>query len=190
MRISHEAIYQALYIKDRGGLNREPIRCLRTGRALRKPRARTRRNTWRHVTPETLLRERPAEADDRAVTGHLEGDLIIGLERSAIGTLVDRTTRFTIVVHLPTRGWLPAQAKKQERSRARRPRRNHNERCPGEVDGRPSYRAEAVADLGPWRRNSVRMPKFTAETDTPVYFADPKSPWQRGTNENTNGLLR
>src|SRR3954466_3769454 len=101
MRISHEAIYQALYIEGRGALKRELILCLRTGRALRAPRARSRRKTWAHVTPEALISERPAEAEDRAVPGHWEGDLLIGLERSAIGTLVERTTRFTMLVHLP-----------------------------------------------------------------------------------------
>jgi IS30 family transposase len=101
MRISHEAIYQALYIEGRGALKRELILCLRTGRALRAPRARSRRKTWAHVTPEALISERPAEVEDRAVPGHWEGDLIIGLERSAIGTLVERTTRYTMLVHLP-----------------------------------------------------------------------------------------
>jgi hypothetical protein len=101
MRISHEAIYQALYVEGRGALRRELVACLRTGRALRVPRARSKRKAWAHVTPEVMISERPAEAEDRAVPGHWEGDLIIGLERSAIGTLVDRTTRFTMLVHLP-----------------------------------------------------------------------------------------
>lgn len=101
MRISHEAIYQALYIEGRGALKRELVWCLRTGRALRAPRERSRRVTWAHVTPETLISERPAEVEDRAVPGHWEGDLLIGLERSAIGTVVERTTRFTMLVHLP-----------------------------------------------------------------------------------------
>src|SRR3954454_24712643 len=97
MRISHEAIYQALVTQGRGALKRELILCLRTGRALRAPRARSRRKTWAHVTPAALISERPAEAEDRAVTGHWEGDLIIGLERSAIGTLVERSTRYTML---------------------------------------------------------------------------------------------
>ena len=101
MRISHEAIYQALYVQGRGALQRELVACLRTGRALRVPRARAKRRAWAHVTPEVMISERPAEAEDRAVPGHWEGDLLIGLERSAIGTLVERTTRFTLLIHLP-----------------------------------------------------------------------------------------
>jgi IS30 family transposase len=95
MRISHEAIYQALYIQGRGALRRELTACLRTGRALRVPQTRTRRRDKHFLSPEVMISQRPPEAADRAVPGHWEGDLIIGLERSAIGTLVERTTRFT-----------------------------------------------------------------------------------------------
>src|SRR5437762_3339358 len=101
MRVSHEAIYQALYVQGRGALRRELTACLRTGRALRVPRARTRGRGKKFVTPEIMISERPAEAADRAVPGHWEGDLIMGLNRSAIGTLVERTTRFTLLLHLP-----------------------------------------------------------------------------------------
>jgi IS30 family transposase len=101
MRISHEAIYQALYIQGRGALRKELTACLRTGRALRVPRARTQQRGKHFITPEVMISERPAETDDRAVPGHWEGDLIIGLNRSAVGTLVERTTRFTMLLHLP-----------------------------------------------------------------------------------------
>ncbi len=101
MRISHEAIYQALYVQGRGALKRELVACLRSGRALRVPRARTRGRGKGFVTPELLISERPAEVADRAVPGHWEGDLILGLHSSAIGTLVERTTRFTLLLHLP-----------------------------------------------------------------------------------------
>src|SRR5207244_10515197 len=101
MRISHEAIYRALYVQGRGALRRELTACLRTGRALRVPRARTRGRGKQFVTDEVLISERPAEAEDRAVPGHWEGDLILGLGSSAIGTLVERTTRFTMLLYLP-----------------------------------------------------------------------------------------
>lgn len=101
MRISHEAIYQALYVQGRGALRRELTACLRTGRALRGPAPRTRGRGKGFITPDVLISQRPAEAADRAVPGHWEGDLILGLESSAIGTLVERTARFTMLLHLP-----------------------------------------------------------------------------------------
>ena len=101
MRISHEAIYQALFVQGRGALRRELTACLRTGRALRAPRARTRRRGKTFISPEIMISQRPAEAADRAVPGHWEGDLILGLGSSAIGTLVERNTRFTLLLHLP-----------------------------------------------------------------------------------------
>lgn len=101
MRISHEAIYQALYVQGRGALKRELVACLRTGRALRVPRARARQRASGHVSPEVMISQRPAEVADRALPGHWEGDLIIGLDSSAIGTLVERTTRFTMLLRLP-----------------------------------------------------------------------------------------
>jgi IS30 family transposase len=101
MRISHEAIYQALFVQSRGALKRELVACLRTGRALRVPRSRARQRAGGHVTPEVMISERPAEVEDRAVPGHWEGDLIIGTDRSAIGTIVERATRFTMLIHLP-----------------------------------------------------------------------------------------
>src|SRR5262249_51360372 len=101
MRISHEAIYQALYIQGRGALRRELVACLRTGRALRVPRARTRGRGKKFVTDQVMISQRPAEVEDRAVPGRWEGDLILGVGSSAIGTLVERTTRFTMLLHLP-----------------------------------------------------------------------------------------
>ncbi len=189
MRISHEAIYQALFIEGRGALKRELVACLRTGRALRVPRSRSKRTAWAHVTPEVLISERPAEADDRAVPGHWEGDLLIGLERSAIGTLVERTTRFTVLVHLPRQdgyGIVP-------RTKNGPPLAGY-----GAVTMKDALAATVGTLPGQlWRsltwdrgKELSAHAQFTVETGVPVYFADPHSPWQRGTNENTNGLLR
>jgi len=189
MRISHEAIYQALYIESRGALKRELVLCLRTGRALRVPRGRARSKAWAHVTPEAMISERPDEADDRVVPGHLEGDLIIGLNRSAIGTVVDRTTRFTLLIHLP-----------REEGYGTIPRTNNGPPLAGYgaitmknalTTSMSSLPDQLVRSLT-WDRGKELSAHavFTAETGIPVFFADPRSPWQRGTNENTNGLLR
>jgi IS30 family transposase len=189
MRISHEAIYQALYVQGRGALQRELVACLRTGRALRVPRARTRQRPGGHVTAEVMISERPAEADDRAVPGHWEGDLIIGLEHSAIGTLVERTTRFTMLLHLPRmqgHGTIP-------RTKNGPPLAGH-----GAVALKDAL-AVTMTTLPEQLRRSLTWDRGTElaqhaqlkiETGLPVYFADPHSPWQRATNENTNGLLR
>ena len=189
MRISHEAIYQALYVQGRGALKRELVACLRTGRALRVPRARTRQTTWGHVTPEVVISERPAEADDRAVPGHWEGDLLIGLERSAIGTLVERTTRFTMLIHLP-----------REDGYGTIPRTKNGPALAGYgAVTMKNALASTMTTLPEQLRRSLTWDRgkelaqhaaFKVETGIPVYFADPQSPWQRGTNENTNGLLR
>jgi len=189
MRISHEAIYQALYIEGRGALKRELILCLRTGRALRAPRARSRRQTWAHVTPEALISERPAEAEDRAVPGHWEGDLLIGLERSAIGTLVERKTRFTMLVHLP----------REEGYRHKHTPKNGPALAGYGAITMKNALANTMSTLPEQLRRSLTWDRgkelsahaaFKVETGIPVFFADPQSPWQRGTNENTNGLLR
>ena len=190
MRVSHEAIYQALYIQGRGALRRELTACLRTGRALRAPRARRRGRGKEFVGSDIMISERPAEAEDRAVPGHWEGDLIIGLGSSAIGTLVERTTRFTMLLHLP---------RMAARGRLR-------------VKNGPAlagHGAEAVRDaitstitaLPDQLRRSLDLDTKAAERwpstlncvstlGCTVFFCDPRSPWQRGTNENTNGLLR
>ena len=174
MRISHEAIYQALYIEGRGALKRELAACLRSGRALRIPRARVGRRAWDHVTDDVLISERPADVEDRAVPGHWEGDLLIGLQRSAIGSLVERTTRFTMLVHLPREAGYGAVTMKNALAKT--------------MTTLPDQLCRSLT----WDRGKELSAQaaFTVETDIPVFFADPKSPWQRGTNENTNGLLR
>ena len=189
MRLCHEAIYQALYIQGRGALRRELSACLRTGRTLRVPRERVRGRGKSFVTPEILISERPAAVEDRAVPGHWEGDLILGLASSAIGTLVERTTRFTMLLHLPP---LPGHGQQ--------PRDKHGPALAG-------HGAEAVRDeitrtmrsLPVQLRRSLtwdqgaemsQHAQLTIDTGLQVYFCDPQSPWQRGTNENTNGLLR
>ena len=189
MRISHEAIYQALYIQGRGALRRELVWCLRTGRALRAPRARSRRKTWAHVTPETLIAKRPASARDRKESGHWEGDMIIGLERSAIGTVVERTTRFTLLVHLPREaGYRHKQTPRNGPALAGYGAITMKNALTTTMSTLPRQMARSLT----WDRGKEMSAHalFTAETGIPVFFADPRSPWQRGTNENTNGLLR
>ena len=189
MRISHEAIYQALYIESRGALKRELVACLRTGRALRIPRARVGRRSWDHVTDNVLISERPAEAEDRAVPGHWEGDLLIGLERSAIGTLVERTTRFTMLIHLPREpGWRQQPRKKNGPALAGYGALTMKNALAQTMTTLPDQLVRSLT----WDRGKELSAHaaFTVETNIPVFFADPKSPWQRGTNENTNGLLR
>ena len=189
MRISHEAIYQALFVQGRGALRSELTACLRTGRVLRIPRARIRRRGKGFVSPEIMISERPAEAADRAVPGHWEGDLILGLGSSAIGTLVERTTRFTMLLHLP-----------RLVGHGEAPRVKNGPALAG-------HGAEAVRDA--ISRTIINLPeelrrsltwdqgaemaqhdRLKIDAGIQVYFCDPQSPWQRGTNENTNGLLR
>jgi IS30 family transposase len=189
MRISHEAIYQALYIQGRGALKRELVACLRTGRALRVPRARTQLRGKKFVTSEVMISERPAEADDRAVPGHWEGDLILGLESSAIGTLVERSTRFTMLLHLP-----------RMEGHGSQPREKNGPALTGH--GAEAVRdaiAASIATLPDQLRRSLtwdqgaemaQHAQLRIDTGLAIYFCDPQSPWQRGTSENTNGLLR
>jgi IS30 family transposase len=189
MRISHEAIYQALYIQGRGALQRELVACLRTGRALRKPRERARNRPQGHVTPDVVLSERPAEAEDRAVPGHWEGDLMIGLNRSAIGTVVERTSRYTLLVHLPRlEGYGTIPPVKNGPALGGYGAIAMKDALQSTMTTMP---AELLRSLT-WDRGKELSAhaQFKIATGIAVYFADPHSPWQRGTNENTNGLLR
>ena len=189
MRISHEAIYQALYIQGRGALRRELTACLRTGRALRVPRARAQRRGKSFATPEIMISERPAEVQDRAVPGHWEGDLILGLDSSAIGTLVERATRFTMLLHLPRmEGHGDASRIKKGPALA-----GHG------ADAVRDAIAASIVTLPEQLRRSLTWDQgaemaehaqLRIATGLAIYFCDPRSPWQRGTNENTNGLLR
>ena len=155
MRISHEAIYQSLFIQGRGGLRRELSACLRSGRALRVPRARARGRHKSAVSPEIMISARPAEAADRAVPGHWEGDLILGLGSSAIGTLVERTTRFTMLLHLPRMPGPWNGAARQERPAARRARRRGGARRGRGRDHDAARAAAPLAHLGPGCRDGA-----------------------------------
>lgn len=189
MRISAEAIYQGLYIENRGGLKREQSWCLRRGRVQRVPRARTRQQAWAHVTEETVLSKRPKDVEDRKIPGHWEGDLIIGLNRSAIGTLIERTTRYAMLIHLPRQegyGLIP-------------PTKNGPALAGYGALTMKTALATTMGQLPPPLRQTLTWDRgkelsahalFTQETGVSVYFADAKSPWQRGSNEHLNGLLR
>ena len=172
MRICHESIYRALYVQGRGGLRRELTVCLRTGRALRKPRRRADGRRER-IKDKVMISERPAEVADRAVPGHWEGDLIVGkASASAIGTLVERTTRFTMLLHLPDDHGAAAV----------------RDAIAATITTLPlALRRSLTWDQGIELAEHLTL---TLDTDLAIYFCDPHSPWQRGTNENTNGLLR
>ena len=189
MRISHEAIYQALFIQGRGALKRELVACLRTGRALREPRARSRNKPQGHVSPDVVISERPAEAADRAVPGHWEGDLIIGTHRSAIGTIVERASRSTILVHLPRlEDWGETPPVKNGPSLGGYGAVAMNKALTASMTQLPAQLRKTLT----WDRGKELSghAQFALDTGTRVFFADPHSPWQRPTNENTNGLLR
>jgi len=189
MRISHEAIYQSLFIQGRGALRQELTTCLRTGRALRVPRARSTGRGKSFVAPEIMISERPAEASDRAVPGHWEGDLILGLNSSAIGTLVERTTRFTMLLHLPPMpGHGTDQRRKNGPALAGHGAEAVRDAIASSIVALPGHLRRSLA----WDQGAemARHADLKVLADLPVYFCDPHSPWQRGTNENTNGLLR
>ena len=189
MRISHEAIYQSLYVQGRGALRRELTACLRTGRALRVPRARSRGRGKSFIVPEVMISERPAEVADRAVPGHWEGDLILGLGSSAIGTLVERTTRFTMLLHLPRMdGHGSGPREKNGPALAGHGAEAVRDAIAREITTLPEQlRRSLTWDQGAEMSQHVQL---KIDTGVAVYFCDPHSPWQRGTNENTNGLLR
>jgi IS30 family transposase len=172
MWVSHETIYQSIYVQGRGALRRELAVCLRTGRALRKPRRKSQERRGR-IPGMVTISERPAEVEDRAVPGHWEGDLLMGKNgKSAIGTLVERATRFLILLHLPN-GYSPAAVQEAMIAATRRLPLN--------------LWKSLTWDRGQEMRNHAQI---SIATGLEIYFCDPASPWQRGSNENTNGLLR
>ena len=173
MHVSAETIYQAIYVQGRGELRRELARCLRTGRAVRKSQRRGDARRPRFFDDALLISHRPAEAEDRAVPGHWEGDLIIGKNNgSAIGTLVERSTRYVMLVHLPD-GYKAEQAR---------------DGLIATIKTLPRHlRRSLTWDQG---AEMAKHADIKLATDMAIYFCDPASPWQRGSNENTNGLLR
>ena len=172
MQVSHETIYQELYVQGRGELRRELHRCLRSGRALRKTR-RTGTERRGRIPDMVMISDRPAEVTDRSVPGHWEGDLIIGRNgTSAIGTLVERSTRFTMLLHLP----------------GRHSAEHVRDAMIATMPTLPvALRRSLTWDQG---AEMAKHAEITVALDLPIYFCDPHSPWQRGSNENTNGLLR
>ena len=171
MRVSHETIYQSLFIQGRGALRKELWRCLRSGRAVRRPQGRP-ASTKGQIRDMVMISERPAEIEDRAVPGHWEGDLIIGKNQTAIGTLVERWSRYVMLFGLP-------DGKTAENVRIA---------LTETVQRLPDHLWQSLTwDQG---KEMAQHAQFSVDTGVDVYFCDPKSPWQRGSNENTNGLLR
>lgn len=188
MRISHEAIYQSLYIRGRGSLSREYTTCLRTGRSLRMPRARAQGRGKQFVTPDVLISQRPAEAEDRQAAGHWEGDLIVGLGSSAVGTLVERASRYAMLLHLPRMpGHGGARNKRSPALAGHGAEAVRTAVCAAMSRLPKSLRQTLTWDQGTEMAQHV---KLREDLGTKVYFCEPRSPWQRGTNENFNGLLR
>jgi IS30 family transposase len=171
MRVSAETIYQSLYVQGRGALRKELAACLRTGRAIRHNRSRL--DNHRGISGMVMISERPADIEDRAVPGHWEGDLIIGKNgKSAVGTLVERSTRYVMLLHLP--GDHTADTVRQAMT--------------AKIATLPQRLVRSITwDQGTEMAHHAR---FTIDTGIDIYFCDPHSPWQRGSNENTNGLLR
>ena len=172
MRVSHETIYLSLFVQARGALRKELARCLRTGRTRRRPRGLSVRNGQGQLRGTVHISQRPAEASDRAVPGHWEGDLVFGTRSSTVATLVERTSRFVMLVRLP--GSHTADVVADALAEA-------ITTLPGQL------RRSLTWDQG---KEMAEHARFSVATGVPVYFCDPHSPWQRGSNENTNGLLR
>ena len=171
MRVSHESIYQSLFIQGKGALRKELWRCLRTGRATRRPQGRP-ASTKGQIRDMVMISERPAEIEDRAVPGHWEGDLLMGARQTAIGTLVERWSRYVMLFPLPDGN--TAEAVRNALTET--------------VQRLPDHLWQSLTwDQG---REMAQHAQFSVDTGVQVFFCDPQSPWQRGTNENTNGLLR
>lgn len=171
MRVSPETIYQSLYVQGRGALRKELAACLRTGRAIRRNRSRLERRG--RIPDMVMISERPPEVEDRAVPGHWEGDLIIGKDnKSAVGTLVERSTRYVMLLHLP--GDHAAETVRRAMT--------------AKIKTLPDHLVRSIT----WDQGSEmsQHAAFSVDTGVDVYFCDPHSPWQRGSDENTNGLLR
>lgn len=171
MRVSHETIYRTLFIQSRGALKKQLLEHLRRGRVLRRSRSPQRKSSSAWLDSAFSIRQRPAEAEDRAVPGHWEGDLLLGLHRSQIATLVERHSRFVMLVRLPAHD-SSSVVKALSRKILQLPQQ---------------LRRSLTWDRG---GELARHQQFTIDTQVKVYFCDPHSPWQRGSNENTNGLLR
>ena len=182
-------VLQSLFIQGRGALRRELVACLRSGRALRVPRARRKGKGKPFVSDQIMISERPAKAEDRAVLGQWEGDLILGLKSSAIGTLVERKTRFTLLLHLPP---MPSHGagprKKNDPALAGHGAEAVRDAIIKSIQSLPSHLCKSLT----WDQGAevAQYTKLKTDTGIQVFFCDSQSPWQRGSNENTNGLLR